>query len=75
MQLDTSLEPPQVGHFSISSEDAEILEEYIEEFQDTDSELWTRIVANAMTQLAMLWPEDEPFDKAIANKVSLYLTR
>ena len=64
-----------MGHFSISSEDAEILEEYIEEFQDADSELRTRIVANAMTQLAMLRPEDEPFDKVIANKVSLYLTR
>jgi hypothetical protein len=62
--------PPMVEAFYITREDAKILEEYIEQFEEGDNDLRTTIVANAMAELSGLCPETEPFDKIEASKVS-----
>jgi hypothetical protein len=59
-----------VEAFYITREDAKILEEYIEQFEEGDNDLRTTIVANAMAELSGLHPETEPFDKIEASKVS-----
>jgi hypothetical protein len=62
--------PPMVEVFAITREDATILKEYVEEFQEGDADLRNTIIANAMAELSALCPELEPFDKAEASKVS-----
>jgi hypothetical protein len=63
--------PPLVEVFTISREDTKILEEYLEDFQEGDSDLRNTIVANAMAELSGLRPETEPFNKIEASKVSM----
>jgi hypothetical protein len=72
-QVHPSPVPPMVEAFSITREDAKILEEYVEEFEEGDNDLRNTIVANAMAELSGLCPETEPFDKIEASKVSIYL--
>jgi hypothetical protein len=62
-------DPPPTGVFTITREDSETLLEYIEEFQDSDSDMQSKIVANAMAALVMLRPSREPFNKGEASKV------
>jgi len=40
--------------FAITWEDARILEEYVEEFQEGDADLRCRIIANVMAELCGL---------------------
>ena len=40
--------------FAITWEDARILEEYVEEFQEGDADLRSRIIANVMAELCGL---------------------
>jgi hypothetical protein len=56
--------------FALTREDAKILEEYVEEFQEGNADLRNTIVANAMAELSELHPETEPFNKIEASKVS-----
>jgi hypothetical protein len=59
-----------VDGFSITREDAKILGEYLDEFEDGDSDLRNTIVTNAMAVLSGRHPEIESFDKIEASKVS-----
>ncbi|KAH9009281.1 hypothetical protein EDB84DRAFT_1571316 [Lactarius hengduanensis] len=54
--------------FSITPRDADILREYLEEFQCADTPLRTRIIEKAMAQLYRLHPSGTPFDKKVATK-------
>jgi hypothetical protein len=55
--------------FVIASDDAEILQEYLEEFEVADTATRTRIVERAMAQLYMLRPPNTGFNKVEARKV------
>ncbi len=55
--------------FAITREDARILEEYVEEFQEGDADLRSRIIANVMAELCGLRSDTVPFDKVEASKV------
>ena len=61
--------PSMDGEFTINSDEAKILQEYLDDFQDGDTELRAKIVANAMAELYDLRPEDAPFDKTKASQV------
>ncbi|KAN0141412.1 hypothetical protein V8E53_000657 [Lactarius tabidus] len=61
-------DPPPTGMFMITREDSETLLEYVEEFQDSDSDMRSKIVATAMAALVMLRPSREPFNKGEASK-------
>jgi hypothetical protein len=61
--------PPKEDTFTITKDDAKILQEYLDNFQDGDTDLQATIIANAMAELCNLRPEDEPFDKAKASQV------
>ncbi|KAI9428777.1 hypothetical protein H4582DRAFT_2066492 [Lactarius indigo] len=54
--------------FIITPEDADVLQEYLEEFQAADTSLRTRIIEKAMAQLYLLRPSSAPFDKKVATK-------
>jgi hypothetical protein len=62
--------PLRLELFTITREDAQILEGYVEEFEDADADLWATLVRNIMAELLVLWSEDVPFDKIDASKVS-----
>src|ERR1700733_6771373 len=55
--------------FAITPKDTEILQKYLEEFQEADSSLRTKIIQKAMAELYLLRPENTPFDKKEASKV------
>jgi hypothetical protein len=59
---------PPTG-FHITSEDANILQEYLEEFEHAETAIRTRLVEKAMAELYMLQPPNPVFDKADARKV------
>jgi hypothetical protein len=61
--------PPVDENFTLTKDDTRILEEYIDQFQDGDAEARTRIVANAMAELAVLRPDGVLFDKVLASRV------
>jgi hypothetical protein len=71
--------PPIVPHvaemdtFTITRDDATILEEYVDEFQEGDADLRNTIIANVMAELCALRPEALPFNKIEATKVCFYL--
>ncbi|KAH9167727.1 hypothetical protein EDB89DRAFT_1909818 [Lactarius sanguifluus] len=54
--------------FSITPQDADILQEYLQEFQAANTSLRTRIIEKAMAQLYLLHPASAPFDKKVATK-------
>ncbi|KAH9176173.1 hypothetical protein EDB89DRAFT_2065978 [Lactarius sanguifluus] len=54
--------------FSITPQDADILQEYLQEFQAANTSLRTRIIEKAMAQLYLLCPASAPFDKKVATK-------
>ncbi len=62
-------DPPLPGGFSITREDAQILSEYVDEFQEGDANHRANIIANAMAALIVLRPDAEPFNKGEASKV------
>lgn len=55
--------------FSITPQDADILQEYLQDFQAADTSLRTRIIEKAMAQLYLLRPTSAQFDKKVATKV------
>ena len=55
--------------FAITPKDTEILQQYLEEFQEADSSLRTKIIEKAMAELYLLRPDNTPFDKKEARKV------
>jgi hypothetical protein len=64
--------PPVTEVFDITREDAHILEEYVEEFQEGDADLRNTIIANVMAELCALRPETFPFNKMEASKVPFH---
>ncbi|KAH8982338.1 hypothetical protein EDB86DRAFT_3086166 [Lactarius hatsudake] len=54
--------------FSITPRDADILQEYLQDFQAADTSLRTRIIEKAMAQLYLLRPTSAQFDKKVATK-------
>jgi hypothetical protein len=59
--------------FSVTREDAEILAEYVEEFQEGDADLRNTIIANVMAELCVLRPDTAPFNKVDASKVAVHI--
>jgi hypothetical protein len=75
-QISVSLPPtlaPAVESFSFTKDDANILREYLDDFKDGDVDLRRTIIANAMAEIAMLRPDDEPFDKADVTTVAIHV--
>ncbi|KAN0135027.1 hypothetical protein V8E53_007145 [Lactarius tabidus] len=58
-------DPPPTGVFTITREDSKTLLEYIEEFQDGDSDMRSKIVANAMAALDEVMTEAEEMSGAL----------
>ncbi|KAH8978646.1 hypothetical protein EDB86DRAFT_3151891 [Lactarius hatsudake] len=60
-------QPVKLG-FSITPQDRDVLQEYLQEFQEADTDDRTRIVEKAMAKLYHLRPVNTPFDKKDASK-------
>ena len=54
LELSPPTVPAMVEAFAITQKDARILEEYLEEFQEGDVDLRSRIIANVMVELCGL---------------------
>jgi hypothetical protein len=65
--------PPIPEGFSITREDAICLAEYLEDFQEGDTDLRNTIIANVMAQLCVLRPDKELFNKVEASKVTVHM--
>ncbi|KAH8985230.1 hypothetical protein EDB86DRAFT_2833172 [Lactarius hatsudake] len=61
-------EQPVKSGFSITPQDRDVLQEYLQEFQEADTDDRTRIVEKAMAKLYHLCPVNTPFDKKDASK-------
>jgi hypothetical protein len=61
--------PPPTDAFLITRKDSEILSEFLDEFQDGDGEICTKIIANAMAAVFLARPDGDPFNKSKASKV------
>jgi hypothetical protein len=57
--------------FVITPQDSNVLMEHLDEFQDADTDLRTKIVDTVMGKLYVLRPDNTPFDKGEARKVCL----
>ena len=68
-----SVSPSPVDTGTITRDDAKILQEYLDDFQDGDVDLRSRIIANALADICELREETEPFDKDAFSKVSIYI--
>jgi len=55
--------------FKISDKDALILQEYVLEFKEGDTELRIRIIEKVMAEMYLLRPPNTPFDKVDAKEV------
>ena len=55
--------------FIITPDDIGILQGYLEEFQEADTSLRTRLIEKAMAELYQLRPSNASFDKKEASKV------
>jgi hypothetical protein len=53
----------QTGVFKVTPEDANILNGYIVEFQEADTETRNKILEKSMGELYELRPRNSPFDK------------
>jgi hypothetical protein len=60
---------PQSNTFKITSDDAEILNRYIDQFQHADTPMRSRILEVAMGELCKLRPGDTEFNKRDAKEV------
>lgn len=60
----------QTSVFKVTPEDANILNEYIVDFQEADTETRNRILEKAMGELYKLRPGNSPFDKKDIKQVS-----
>jgi hypothetical protein len=57
--------------FAITPQDSEVLMEYLDEFQGSNTALRTKIIETAMGRLYMLRPVNALFDKVEAREVCL----
>lgn len=64
-------DPPVAKAFTLTKEDIEALQEYVDEFEEADSDRRSTIIANAMADIVKGRPADEPFNKVDASKVNL----
>jgi hypothetical protein len=85
MQSDPSLLSPQsddsasahesssspTNAFTITREGVQILQTYLDDFEDGNADFRTTLVARAMADLAALHPRDVPFNKLDASMVSI----
>jgi hypothetical protein len=55
--------------FAITPQDVGVLRQYIDEFQEADTTLRTKIIEKAMAELYQLRPAKAHFDKKEASKV------
>jgi hypothetical protein len=68
----TDQDNPTIANiFTLTKEDVEALSEYVDEFQEGDTDRRSTIIANAMADLVTLRPAGEPFNKLDASKVRL----
>lgn len=58
--------------FTITSRDSDILQNYLDEFQEANTNLRTIVIERAMAQLYELRPVSAPFDKKDAKKVCFH---
>ena len=54
--------------FTITHQDSAILQGYLDEFQEAETDQCTRLVERVMAELYMLRPDGTPFDKKEARK-------
>jgi hypothetical protein len=55
--------------FKIGGAEADILQEYLQEFQEADTSLCVKIIEKTMAEVYMLQPEDTPFNKKEVREV------
>jgi hypothetical protein len=60
---------PMNAGFTITPQDIDILQQYLEEFQEADTSLRTKIIEKVMAELYQLRPTNTHFDKKEASKV------
>lgn len=66
---DSILDDTEDIGFSMTPDDAGILQQYLEEFEHTETAVHTRLIERAMAELYMLRPPNTPFNKAEVSKV------
>ena len=59
----------QTGVFKVTLEDANILNKYIVEFQEADTETWNKILEKSMGELYKLCPRNSPLDQKDIKQV------
>ena len=62
-------DPPLLDVFTLTTDDINALQEYVDEFQDADAEQRSKIIANAMADIVEIRPPDDTFNKVDASKV------
>ncbi|KAN0136039.1 hypothetical protein V8E53_006200 [Lactarius tabidus] len=68
MEHHTNARKSKEDAFLITRKDSEILSEFLDEFQDGDGEIRTKIIANAMAAVFLARPDGDPFNKSEASK-------
>ena len=61
-------DPPVMESFTLTREDIQVLEGYIDTFQEANADCWSGIIANVMAEIVMIHPVGEGFSKADASK-------
>jgi hypothetical protein len=59
--------------FEITKDDAAILRELVDEFQEADLDIRTTIIAAAMAEICALRPATDPFNKVVATAVGVHV--
>ena len=72
-ESEPSTAPSLEETFSITREDAKILDDYLDEFQEGDADVRSAVVVTAMGEIALLQDEEAPFNKVDASRVSLHV--
>ena len=60
---------PMDSGFKFTPKDIDVLQKYLDEFQEADTSYRTRIIEKAMGELYQLRPANTPFDKKVVSKV------
>ena len=62
-------DPPVTESFTLTRDDIQVLEGYVDAFQEANADCRSGIIANVMVEIVTIRPVGEGFSKADASKV------
>ena len=62
-------DPPVMESFTLTRDDIQVLEGYVDAFQEANADCWSGIIANMMAEIVTIRPVGEGFSKVDASKV------